>query len=115
MGSFATQIAGGQANLKTTGAGRSAVRAKESTLFSGYVYNAKISTVYIQVFDAAALPADGAVPTLPPIKCPTDTNASLDFWAGAKFATGVVIASSTTAGTLTITTADDCWIFATVR
>ena len=110
-----TGIAGGQAVLKTTGFGKSCVRAKESRFFNGYAYNKSAATVYFMIFDAAALPADTTVPTYPPIICPADSNANFDFWAGTHFATGVVIAASSTEDTLTLVVADDVMIMANVR
>ena len=115
MGHTSVNIGAGQAALKTTGPGRSVSRALPTKFFNGYVYNTSAADVYIQVFDATSLPANASVPTLPPIKCPAGSNASLDIWGGHSFGTGLTIAASSTDDTLTIVTADDCWIFATYR
>ena len=75
---------------------------RSSTLYTVTAYNASASDLYLHIFDATSLPADNTVPTLPPLKIPTDTTGYYDFnVAGARFANGIVVATSTTPNTLT--------------
>ncbi len=70
-------------------------------------YNANASTRYLQVFDANALPANGATP-LAVLPLTTKTNGTIDFGQiGLVTKTGLVVALSTTDQSLTVTgTAD---------
>lgn len=115
MGKPTVGVAGGQAALTTSGYGETCSYTKPATFFSGYVHNKNAATIYIHIYDAVAYPGDGNVPTLPPIVVPSDGNASLDFWGGHHFGTGITIAASTTAATGTELGASDVFIFATVR
>ena len=99
------------ANLLTSGTAAQVsnrvVKATAGTLFLAIGYNNNAATRYLQVFNAAALPADGTVPNLPPISVATGQNWSLNLGEyGYAFTTGIVIANSTTAATLTIASAD---------
>ena len=71
-------------------------------------YNDKASAQYIQLHDAATLPADTAVPVYT-ISVPTKT-AVLITWGmyGRHNSTGAVVCNSSTAATKTIGSAD-CW------
>jgi len=74
--------------------------------FSGFsVRNVSAGPRYVMVFDAAALPANGAVPILEPLLLGAGQSG---VWEDDEFAcsAGIVIASSTTDGILTIGGAD---------
>lgn len=60
---------------------------------------------FLQIFDAASLPADAAVP-IQTIRVPENDNFSIDFVGGRVFETGVVIVGSTTAATKTLSAAN---------
>lgn len=71
-------------------------------------YNAKTSTQFIQIHDAAALPANTAIPIVV-FAVAASTPFSLDFGLrGKTFPTGIVICNSSTGPTLTVGSAD-CW------
>jgi hypothetical protein len=66
------------------------------------------SAQFIQLHDAAALPADTAVPEVF-ITVPASSNFSIDFGQyGRTFVNGIVICNSTTGPTKTIGAAN-CW------
>lgn len=90
------------------------VSAVPGRLFSVSVWNNSVSDVYIQLHDAASLPADTAVPKLV-FKCPADSEKARDYVDGRIFTTGIVVAVSSSAATLTLTLTDDCIIDATYR
>ena len=69
------------------------------------MFNNNGSTRYLQVFDAAALPANGVVPDLV-IAVTTGATVQIPLTGRVPFATGIVLAISTTAATLTIGAAD---------
>ena len=88
------------------------IKAAAGVLLTLSTHNNRGSTQYIQIFDAASLPSNGAVP-LVVINMLTVTNSFLDFGQyGKSFATGIVVANSSTLATLTIGSAD-CWFSAT--
>lgn len=73
------------------------------------VLSTKASAQFIQVFDLAVLPADGAVPNGPVYTVAASSNLGLYFGpAGRWFGAGIVICNSSTSGTKTIGSAD-CW------
>ena len=79
------------------------VKASSGTLRDVYVYQASGSLLYLQLFNAAALPANGTVPSFTPIPVPTGSMAFIDFGTdGIILSTGIVAALSTTAATLTV-------------
>jgi hypothetical protein len=71
------------------------------------VLNTKASVQYIQVFDLAALPADGAVPAVVVTVAATSDKGVL-WLPPRKHLEGIVICNSSTAGTKTIG-ASDCF------
>lgn len=84
------------------------VKASAGTLFGLSGYNSKVSAQFIQLHDAAALPADTAVPVVV-ITVPAGANFAIDFGVyGRRFATGIVVTNSSTGPTKTIGAAD-CW------
>jgi hypothetical protein len=68
-------------------------------------YNTKGSDQYIQIHDAAALPADGAVP-IAVLAAPSGYQFSISWTTGRLFANGIVVCNSSTAATKTIGSAD---------
>lgn len=84
------------------------------TLISLIGYNSKTAAQFIQVHNAAALPADAAVPSYV-FLVPASSNFSLDIpVTGAPFTTGIVVCNSSTGPIKTIGTTD-CWFSAVVK
>lgn len=70
-------------------------------------YSNKAAAQFIHVFDATVLPANGAVPVFVVNVAASPWNFSIDLGEkGQWFYAGVVLANSSTAGTLTIGSAD---------
>jgi len=77
-------------------------------LFGLLGFNNNAGAQFIQVFDAAALPADGAIPLFA-ISASGAANFSASWGSvGRWFARGVVVCNSSTLATKTIGAAD-CW------
>lgn len=85
------------------------VKASAGTLYGLTGYNAKTSAQFVQLHDAASLPANTAVPVVT-FTVPASSNFALDYGAkGRAFATGIVVGNSSTGPTLT-TGAADLWV-----
>ena len=86
------------------------VKSGPGILYGFTVYNSKSAAQFIQVFDAATLPADGAVPAFV-VTVATAANFGVNWLPGRTFQTGIVICNSSTGPTKTIGSADcffDC-------
>lgn len=81
-------------------------KASAGTLFAVSIYNSSTSAQFYQLHDAASLPANTAVPKSI-IRIPAQGTGGWDFGLrGRPFATGIVIANSSTGPTLTVGSAD---------
>jgi len=81
-----------------------------ATLYKLTGYNSKGTAQFIQLHDAASLPADGAVPKIV-FTVATAANFEMNFGTlGRLFQTGIVVCNSSTGPTKTIGTAD-CWFY----
>lgn len=81
------------------------VSTEPKTLLEYWGSNESTSEVYVQFFDAVAVPADGTVPTIAPLRVPPGMLFSQDFVHGLLFTIGIVYCSSSTCATKTITAA----------
>lgn len=82
------------------------VCARRSALLRATMLNTNAAARWMQVFDAAAVPADAAVPILS-IPVAAGALATLDLGVHGKlFKAGIVICTSSTAATKTIGAAD---------
>lgn len=71
-------------------------------------YNAKASAQFIQIHDAASLPADTAVPAVV-FEVAASSKFAIDYGTNPReFATGIIVCNSSTQATKTIGSAD-CW------
>lgn len=82
------------------------VKATAGSLFTAGMFNNNGATRYLQGFQAAALPANGAVPVFSIPVATGATEFQLFGDLGLTFSTGIVLANSSTATTLTIGGAD---------
>lgn len=89
------------------------IKALGGTLVSLVGYNSG-SAQFIQLHDAASLPADAAVPVYT-FTVPATSNFSIDVpITGIPFGTGIVACNSSTGPTKTIGSAD-CWFTAVYK
>lgn len=90
------------------------VKGSAGTLYAITGYNSKTAAQFVQVHDAAALPANGAVPAvLFTVPAASNFSYSADKF-GRYFATGIVVCNSSTGPTKTIGSAD-CWFDAQLQ
>ena len=82
------------------------ISSNPSVLYGLTIYNGKAPAQYIQLHDAASLPADASIPIYPPIQIDTGETKGLSFPEGRIFSTGIVVCNSSTANTKTIGAAD---------
>lgn len=97
----------------TANAASLVISANPAILFGLTAYSSKASAQFIQLHDASALPANGAVPKIV-ITVAATSNIGIDYGnIGRQFSTGIVVCNSSTEETLTIGSAD-CWFDAQV-
>jgi hypothetical protein len=81
------------------------VKGGQGLLYGFSIYSSNAAAQFIQVFDAAKLPADGAIPAVVYTIAAT-SNLPINWIPPRKFAAGIVICNSTTGPTKTIGAAD---------
>jgi hypothetical protein len=87
----------GPAPANANGANHVVVATEAATLLGANIYNGSSDVGFLQVFDAAAIPAEDAVP-LVILAMPAHSSARLDFGPrGRGFTTGIVLAGSSVA------------------
>jgi len=80
--------------------------AGQGRLYGFSVSSTRASGQFVQLFDASAVPANGAIPILS-LNIATGTSIAVDFGSeGRWMRIGVVVANSTTQGSLTLGSAD---------
>ncbi len=88
------------------------VSANNAIFYSASLSNKGGSNLYLMVFDAASLPANGTVPTMPPLLVGgTDTRSISNLPLPDKFTNGIVVAASTTQENLTVDTNSNSFFY----
>lgn len=88
------------------------VSANNAVLYSASLSNKGAANLYLMVFDAASLPANGTVPTMPPLLVGgTDTRSISNLPLPDKFTNGIVVAASTTQENLTVDTNSNSFFY----
>lgn len=79
------------------------VKASAGTLFRLTAFNNNAATRYLQVFDATSAPAEGTVPSIPPVEVLAGKTVMVEYTGdGRSFSTGITVLNSSTAATKTI-------------
>lgn len=81
------------------------VKTGAGVLYGFTVSNTNASAQFVQVFDAATVPADGAVPILS-LSVPGGNGTGFNWIPGRAFLVGMVLCNSSTQATKTIGSAD---------
>ncbi len=92
-------------NISSNALANAIVVAGAHKFFGFTVNNTKASVQYILVFDAAVLPADGAVPAVS-FTAPASSDKGVVWIPARKMLGGIVICNSSTADTKTIGSSD---------
>ena len=111
------RVQGADAKSNSSGyAGSLVVSANPARFYTATIFNNFGADVYIQVFNAVAVPSTGAWATPPLLitRVPHGSHGGFDFSDGCLFPTGVAIALSTTATDYTAA-ASAATIYATYR
>ncbi len=88
------------------------VSANNAIFYSASLSNKGGTNLYLMVFDAASLPANGTVPTMPPLLVGgTDTRSISNLPLPDKFTNGIVVAASTTQENLTVDTNSNSFFY----
>lgn len=101
---------GGASNLPLNSPSRTIEAARVVKTGTGILYglvvtNTKASAQFVQVFDASAVPADGAVPLFSK-SIPATDAIGIQWLPGRTFLTGLVVCNSSTSATKTVGSAD---------
>jgi hypothetical protein len=101
---------GGASNLPLNSPSRTleasrVIKTGVGILYGLTVTNTKASAQFFQVFDAATVPADGAVPLLSK-SVPAGDAVGIDWVPGRTFRVGIVVCNSSTSATKTVGSAD---------
>ena len=81
------------------------VKSGVGILYGITVTNTKASAQFVQVFDASAVPADGAVPLFSK-SVPAGDAVGIQWLPGRVFLTGLTVCNSSTSATKTVGSAD---------
>ena len=81
------------------------VKSGPGILYGFTVYSSNAGSQFIQVFDAATLPADGAIPAAV-FRVSATSNVATNWLPGRTFLVGCVLCNSSTGPTKTIGSAD---------